>query len=207
MLIGILGACSSSSGSPESPLSYGEIIRAFEGKVEGYQGGTAVLKAYKFDDPSPDRIVGIGQIEKDGSFSFEFSKDIDIGGNRNFLCEEDPIGSSDDRSISTISVSRLQLQATGGDGFSGTVGFLVLANSDWPKKFEASAGDKQIFWEYVEQDIDFQKTCENGTAFDLSLKTGWNISVVAFDSSDTGSVTSSGITNEFSWYFLPYPNR
>ena len=204
VLVSILAACSSSSNTPTSPGSHGESIRILEGSVEGYQGSKTVLKAYKFDEPSPDKVVGIGQIEEDGTFNFEFSKDINVRGNRNFLCAEDPLDSSDGRSVMTVSASKLYLQATGNDSFSNTVGFLVLANSDWPKEFEARSGDKQIYWDYVEQDTEFQKTCENGSAYNLSLKAGWNTSIVAFDSSETGTTTSSAITDNFSWYLLPH---
>jgi hypothetical protein len=207
LFLGLLfiAACS----APVQPKpSYGDAIRFYSGKVEGYQGSSVKLGAYNSFYSSGAFAFGEGTLSSDGQLEFEFKADVP----QNELTSS-IFGCWDEDFERVFDSTKLIFWMTANaDGYD--VGKLELVKLTPKDKTRAGIGDAGVNWLYSTRTYELKHVCTNGTSFNLSIKPGWNTVIVTYtdqigdgaEAGFIGRIESKAPTDEFFWVYSPYSN-
>lgn len=192
----LLSACSSHTVS-NNPSS-------ISGRVSNYSGSPAKLIANDGEGFSPNRTVGLGQLQTDGTFDLQLDEVI----------SQDILGSPTSNPCEGVQISVPEILLYPNVGIlveqnDELTGFIIqtsvkslAAGSDLP------IGERAVTYWYTDKDVTIKGSCQpEGTeekrTYDLSLEKGWNIAIIARISETERSFTTSS-SRGLMWIFVPF---
>lgn len=192
----LLGACNSNAVL-NNPTS-------ISGRFSNYFGGAAKLIANDGEGFSPDKTVGQGQLQADGTFNLQLdaiAADDILGIPTSNPCEGVQMSESEVRFY--LNVGILVEQDNEFTGFIIQTSMKSLAPGG-----DLAIGERAVTYWYANKDVTVTGICQSGgpedkTMYNLTLKKGWN-SVVIERLNETERSFTTTSTRGLTWIFVPF---